>query len=63
MALSASPEVPVQVQDALRAALLDASKNPQGQKVLENARLPGFEAATAATYSGYDRLLSGIWGY
>lgn len=63
MALSASPEVPTEAQEALRLALIGMNRNPRGQEVLEAARLPGFEAAPASIYRGYDQLLSGVWGY
>jgi phosphonate transport system substrate-binding protein len=63
MALSASPEVPAEVQSALREALLDADRQPTGRRALARARLAGFEPASTSIYRGYDRLLSGVWGY
>lgn len=63
MALSASPRVDAATRKAIRRALLDASRTPEGRIMLEKLNLPGFEAASNATYRGYARLLQGVWGY
>jgi ABC-type phosphate/phosphonate transport system substrate-binding protein len=63
MCITASPEVPAEVQKALTQALTQASKTPKGQAMLKILNLPGFEPATSKLYSGYSRLLEGVWGY
>ncbi|WP_126452641.1 phosphate/phosphite/phosphonate ABC transporter substrate-binding protein [Sulfuriflexus mobilis] len=62
-AISASSRVPQDVQNAIRKALLDADKTPEGQAMLEAINFPSFEAATPEQYAGYASLLEGIWGY
>lgn len=63
IALSASPRVPPEVQQAIRDALINASKTPEGQAMLEKVNFPGFEPATSEIYAGYAKLLQGVWGY
>jgi len=63
MALSASPDVPAEVRDRIRRALLDAQRVPAGQAMLQQVNLPGFEPATVRQYQGYSELLEGLWGY
>lgn len=62
-AISASSSVPADVQNAIRKALLDASKTEAGQQMLSAINFPSFEAATNEQYNGYESLLEGVWGY
>lgn len=62
-AISASARVPKDVQNALRKALLDASKTEEGKKMLEAINFSSFEKATNKQYAGYESLLEGVWGY
>ncbi|UCB54924.1 MAG: PhnD/SsuA/transferrin family substrate-binding protein [Thiotrichales bacterium] len=63
MALSASPKVPAEVAQAVKQALLDASKTPAGKKMLEQMNIEYFEDADDKMYAGYADLLEGIFGY
>jgi ABC-type phosphate/phosphonate transport system substrate-binding protein len=62
-AISASASVPKDVQNAIRKALIDASKTEEGQKMLEAINFPSFEKTGAETYDGFAALLEGTWGY
>jgi ABC-type amino acid transport substrate-binding protein len=63
MALSASPKVPKAVQDKIRSALLNATKTPAGQKMLQAVHIEGFQPVSANTYAPYAKLLQDTWGY
>jgi phosphonate transport system substrate-binding protein len=63
IAISASSSVPQDVQNAIRNALINASKTEEGRKMLSAINFPSFEAATNAQYNGYESLLEGVWGY
>jgi ABC-type phosphate/phosphonate transport system substrate-binding protein len=63
MALSASPEVPDDVATAVKQALLDAPKTPEGKKMLEDMKIAYFEDASEEVYAGYAELLDGVFGY
>ena len=63
MAMSASPEIPDEVALAVKQALLDATKTPEGKKMLEDMRIEYFEEANAQIYAGYSELLEGMFGY
>ena len=63
MALSASPRVDKKTQQAIRKALVNASKTPEGQAMLKAINLPAFVPASNTTYKGYASLLDGVWGY
>ena len=63
MALSASTEVPTEIVEKIRTALLTAETTPEGQKMLAAINLTKFEAADNATYDGYSELLEGVFGY
>ena len=62
-AISAAPNVPADVQSAVKQLLLDASKTPEGQKMLADIKFPSFEATNAKAYEGFAGLLEGVWGY
>lgn len=57
IALSVSPEVPVQARDALKKALVNADKTETGKQMLEKTKLGPFEPADASVYDGYATLL------
>jgi len=63
IALSASPKVPAEVAKKIQDAMVNASKTPEGQKMLEAINLPGFELADAKRYEGFSKVLQGVWGY
>lgn len=63
MCITASSEVPPEVQKSLAKALTEATKTTMGQAMLNNLNLPGFEPANTKQYQGYARLLEGVWGY
>ncbi len=62
-AVSASPSVPLEVQAAVRKALIEADKTEDGKKMLAEINFPSFEKTNAATYAGFASLLEGVWGY
>jgi ABC-type phosphate/phosphonate transport system substrate-binding protein len=63
MAVSASPEVPAEVASAVKQALVQASKTPEGKKMLEEMKIEYFEEANDEVYAGYAELLEGVFGY
>lgn len=63
MALSAGPDVPPAVKARIRQALVEAGGSPDGQAMLRQVNLPGFEPASPQQYQGYSELLEGVWGY
>lgn len=63
MALSASAEVPTDIVEKIRTALLTANTTPEGQKMLAAINATKFEAADSTTYDGYSKLLEGVFGY
>lgn len=63
MAMSASPEIPEDVREKVRQALLSASETDAGKAMLEAMNLEAFEPADASTYEGYADLLDGMFGY
>lgn len=63
IALSASSKMPADVVKKIQDAMVNASKTPEGQKMLEEINFPGFELADAKRYKGYSDVLKGVWGY
>ncbi|MDT8282011.1 MAG: PhnD/SsuA/transferrin family substrate-binding protein [Gammaproteobacteria bacterium] len=63
MALSASPEVPADIVEKIRTALIEAPTTADGKTLLARLKLEKFEATDNATYAGYAKLLEGIYGY
>ncbi len=63
MALSASPEVPKAVAQAVKKALLEAPNTPEGRKMLEDMKFSAFQDTNASIYAGYAELLDGVFGY
>jgi phosphonate transport system substrate-binding protein len=62
-ALSASPQVKVDVQQAIRKALLEATESDAGRKVLEAINIERFEASDGGEYLPQAELLKGMWEY
>lgn len=63
MAISASPKIDKTVQKKIRSALLKASNTEEGRSMLKKLNLSSFQKTSAKTYRGYEKLLSGVWGY
>jgi len=63
MGLSASPDVPAEVTEKIRQALLDANTTDNGKKMLAKLKLEKFEPASSETYDGYADLLKEVFGY
>ena len=63
MGLSASADVPAEVAEKIRLALLNASTTADGQKMLSLLNTDKFEAADNTTYDGYSDLLKEVFGY
>jgi len=62
-AISSAPNVPADVRAAVRKALIEADKTPEGQAMLAKINFPAFEATNAKVYEGFAGLLEGVWGY
>jgi len=63
IAISAAPNVPADVQSAVKSLLLNSNKTPEGQKMLSDINFPSFEPTDSASYNGYSAVLEGVWGY
>ena len=63
MGFSASSEIPEDVFDKVKRALVDATKTVDGRKMLRNINIEYFEKANNATYDGYAVLLQDVFGY
>ncbi len=63
MALSASPDVPANIQQKIRQALVNANATESGKAMLAKLKLDKFEAANNETYDGYEKLLKDVFGY
>ena len=63
MGLSASPDVPADVQEKIRNALVNAANTESGKAMLEKLRLNKFDPADNAIYDGYSDLLKDVFGY
>lgn len=63
MAISASPKIPVALQNKIRSALIEAHQSKQGLLCLKKMAIEKFEPASNKTYKGYRTLLAGVWGY
>lgn len=62
IALTAGPDIDEATRDKIVRALLDATKNPNGQAMLKKIGFPeGFEPATAEVYQGYSDYLKQQW--
>lgn len=63
MAISASPKIDKAAQIKIRQALIKAANTKEGLAMLKKINLPTFQATSAKTYKGYEKLLSDVWGY
>ncbi len=63
MGVSVSKKVKAETVAKLKQALVDATKTPEGQKMLGKINFPGFVPADNTTYAGRSKLLEGVWGY
>jgi len=63
MALSASPDIPADVANTIRQALVNANTTDNGKKMLAQINMEKFEAADNDTYDGYAELLKEVFGY
>jgi len=63
MALSASPNIPADVVDTIRTALVNAHLHPDGKIMIADLKINNFEAADNSTYDGYTFLLQEVFGY
>ncbi len=62
-AISASPKVKPEVQEAIRKALLDASNSDEGKMMLKAIKIERFEASDGSEYRPHAELLKGMWEY
>ncbi len=63
MGLSASPDVPAEVTEKIRQALLTAGNKESGKQMLARLRINNFEPASSEVYDGYSNLLKEVFGY
>ncbi len=63
MGLSASPNVPAEITEKIRQALLTAGSKENGKQMLAKLKMNNFEAASSETYDGYSDLLKEVFGY
>jgi len=63
MALSASPEVPEAVRQAVKKVLLEAPRTAAGKQMLSEMNIEEFQDADQQMYAGYADLLDGVFGY
>lgn len=63
MGLSASPEVPADVAEKIRLALINAGTTEAGKKMLSELKVEKFEKANSETYDGYATMLESVFGY
>ena len=63
MALSASSNVPTDVVEKIRHALLTADTTPDGVEMLSAINNPKFLSTDNTAYDGYAKLLEGVYGY
>ena len=63
LGLSLAPELPSELRQALREALLNAHKHDAGRAVLTPLGIERFDAANATVYRGQARVLQEFWGY
>jgi hypothetical protein len=61
--VSASPDVPENVREAVRAALTRLHEDESSYDVLVELGASAFEPATAADYRGAEQVLRGFFGY
>jgi ABC-type phosphate/phosphonate transport system substrate-binding protein len=62
-AVSAAATVPEDVRNAVRDALLKLHEDPSAYDILVELGATKFEPATPADFTGYEKMLSGFFGY
>lgn len=62
-AISASPKMEIEIQQAISKALLEAEQNDEGKKALEAINITRFEASDGHEYRPHSTLLSEMWDY
>lgn len=63
MAISASPKIGKPLQIKIRNALIKATATNKGRAMLKQINIPAFHATSATKYRGFEKLLTGVWGY
>ena len=63
IALSAAGSVDPELRKAVRKALLEADKTPEGRAMLKKIGFPKFDPANAGIYAGQSDMLKKYWGY
>jgi hypothetical protein len=63
LAVSAAPELPAELRQQIRDALLNAGKTDAGRSMLAQLGIERFDAANATVYRGQSKLLQEFWGY
>jgi phosphonate transport system substrate-binding protein len=63
MGLSASPDVPEEVREKIRQALVNANNTEAGKAMLDELKINKFDPASSETYDGYSDLLKEVYGY
>lgn len=63
MAISASPKIDNASQRKIRQALINASITKDGKHMLKSLNISAFFTTDKKVYQGYEKLLSGVWGY
>ncbi len=63
MGISASPDVPADVAEKVRQALLNANTTENGKAMLAALKMDRFDPADSVTYDGYSDLLKEVYGY
>lgn len=63
MTLTATAKVPQEIVDKVREALLQADKDADGRKALEQLQFPRFIEVVPSDYQGLGTLLEDLWGY
>ena len=58
--ISAAPEISEDNKQAIKKALIEASKSVEGREMLKKINFPGFVDANAKTYLGQSALLDGV---
>ncbi|HEY8553603.1 MAG TPA: PhnD/SsuA/transferrin family substrate-binding protein [Burkholderiales bacterium] len=63
LALSASPRLPAELRERIRAGVLAAHESEAGREMLRAIGLAGFAAAGGADLANQSYVLRGYWGY
>jgi ABC-type phosphate/phosphonate transport system substrate-binding protein len=63
MGLSVSPDVPAEISEIIRQALVNANNSEAGKAMLAALKIEKFDPASSETYDGYSDLLKDVFGY